>query len=317
MSPIQQPTLAVTLKLWALGAIWGSSFLFTEIAVATLPPLSVAAGRIALATVVVLGTALALGQKLPRAPGEWAAIAGSGLFGIAMPFGLISWGQTEVNSSLAAILMGSGPFAALVLSHIFTRDDRFTLAKVTGLALGFTGVAVLVGDDALHGAARLPAQLAIVAAAFCYAAGGVITRRIAHLPTQMAAGLILLAAAVYTLPLAALFDRPWQAGAGLPGMEALGAVIYLGLASTGLASLIRFQVIRDAGATFMAQVNYLVPLFGVFWAWLFLSQRPPVSAWAALALILAGIHVTRRRRGGAQGRKRRRPPAEDASTFGR
>ncbi|MDX1710151.1 MAG: DMT family transporter [Rhodovibrionaceae bacterium] len=298
MSPIRQPTLADTLRLWALGAIWGSSFLFTEIAVATLPPLSVAAGRIALAACIVLGVAIALGQKLPRSRAEWAAIAGSGLFGIAMPFGLISWGQTEVNSSLAAILMGSGPFAALVLSHIFTRDDRFTAAKLGGLLLGFSGVAVLVGDDVLHGATRLPAQLAIVAAAFCYAAGGVITRRIAHLPTQMAAGLILLSAACYTIPLAVLVDRPWEtAASGAPGLEALGAVIYLGLASTGVASLIRFQVIRDAGATFMAQVNYLVPLFGVFWAWLFLSQRPPLTAWIALALILAGIHVTRRHTG--------------------
>jgi drug/metabolite transporter (DMT)-like permease len=283
--------LVDTLKLWALGAIWGSSFLFTEIAVDTLPPLTVAAGRILLAALVVLCAAFALGQRLPRGRGEWAAIAGTGLFGSALPFGLISWGQTEVSSGLAAILMGSGPFAALALSHVFTRDDRFSLAKVVGLVVGFAGVAILVGSDALSGGGRLLAQLAIVAAAFCYAAGGVITRRIAHLPTQMAAGTILLAAVAYTLPLALLLDRPWRVEVGA---EAAGAVLYLGLASTGLASLIRFQIIREAGATFMAQVNYLVPLFGVFWAWLFLSQTPTWSAWAALALILVGTNVTRR-----------------------
>jgi drug/metabolite transporter (DMT)-like permease len=298
MTAIRPPTLTDTLRLWALGAIWGSSFLFTEVALQSLPPLSVAAGRIALATLVILGVALALGQPLPRGRGVWLAIAGTGLFGSALPFGLISWGQTEVGAGLAAILMGSGPFAALALSHVFTRDDRFSPAKLAGLSIGFAGVAVLVGGDALSGGGRLPQQAAIVAAAFCYAAGGVITRRISHLPTQMAAGTILLCATAFTLPLALWVDRPWRHGLEA---EALGAVIYLGLASTGLASLLRFQVIRDAGATFMAQVNYLVPLFGVFWAWLFLSQSPPLNAWAALALILVGIHVTRRDTGDPQG----------------
>ena len=293
MPPIRQPTTIDTARLFALGAIWGSAFLCIEIALTGFTPLTLATGRIVLAAAALAIAVRLAGRRLPADPRTLGLLAVIGFFNTALPFVLISWGQQHIDSAMAAILMATGPFVALILSHLFTGDDRLSLPKVAGMVLGFAGVAVLVGLDALAGAkAGVLGQLAVMGAAACYALSGVLTRRVAHVPPLVNAATVLITATVYMVPLALLVDRPWQA---MPGGEALLALGFLGLVPTGLAYLLRFQIITAVGATFMSQVSYLVPLFAVFWAWLFLSEVPSVGGWAALALILIGINISRLR----------------------
>jgi drug/metabolite transporter (DMT)-like permease len=299
--PIRAATGRDTFKLVCLGAIWGSAFLCIELALESFSPLAIAALRTVLAAGLLLGVAFAAGLSLPRARRDWALLAVLGLFNATLPFLLISWGQRSIDAGTAAILMGTGPFVALLLNHAFTADDRLTWPKLAGVALGFAGMAGLVG---LEGVASgdtdvLLGQLAVVAAACCYAFSGFLTRHLSHLDPRVSAGSVLLTAAVCLLPAALVLDPPWRI-APTPG--ALAALVFLGLMSSGLAYLLRFQLIRDTGATFMSQVSYLVPVFGVFWAWLFLGQVPGEAAWLALALVLIGIDLSRlwRRRSAAR-----------------
>ena len=293
MPPIRQPAAIDTARLLSLGAIWGSAFLCIEIALTGFAPLTLAAGRIALAALALIMATRLAGIRLPTDARTLRLLAVIGFFNTALPFVLISWGQQHIDSAMAAILMATGPFVALILSHLFTRDDRLTLPKLAGMLMGFAGVALLVGIDAVAGAkAGVLGQLSVMGAAACYALSGVLTRRVAHVPPLANAATVLITATLYMVPLALLVDRPWQAA---PGLEAVLALVFLGLLPTGLAYLLRFQIIAAVGATFMSQVSYLVPLFAVLWGWLFLSEIPATSGWVALALILAGINVSRLR----------------------
>ena len=152
---------------------------------------------------------------------------------------------------------------------------------------------MLVGIDALSGSSETVAgQLAVVAAACCYAFSAILTRRLSGVSALVYSAMTLLTGSLCLLPLALLLDHPWSLS---PPPEAIYALLFLGLVPTALAFLLRFQIVQQVGATFMSMVAYLIPLFAVFWGWLLLSQVPPVRAWLALGLICGGLYVSRLR----------------------
>jgi drug/metabolite transporter (DMT)-like permease len=291
MQPIRQATGLDTVKLLCLGALWGSTFLWIEIALTTFSPLTIVAARIAVGAAILLVVSILAGYGAMPDRRTLLRIAVAGACGSAAPFTLIAWGQQHIPSSTAAVLMGAGPFMALFLSHFFTPDDRFTLPKVVGLLIGFAGLVVLIGPEAVFGVSpTLAGQLAVIAATFAYAIGGVIIRRITGVAAPMAAGLMLASSALYMVPIALIVERPWtltyEAGS-------VFALLALGIGPTALAHFLRVQLIRSVGVTFVAQVNYLIPVFGILWVWIVLWDIPSLRAWIALAFILAGITVVR------------------------
>jgi len=277
-------------KLLALGAIWGSSFMFVSIALEGFAPLAVSSLRVTIGAAVLTVVGLARGEAWPRGARLWFWIAFVGFLNTALPFSLIAIGQQGVAANRAAILMAAAPFATLLLSHVLTHDDRISGAKLAGLTLGVSGVVLIVGLDALTvGGQPLAGQFAIMAAACCYAVSNVLTRKLSHLPPVLGTACFLLTASLYMGPGLLIFGG---GGALSADLRSWAAVIALGAAPTALAYVLRFQLIRDAGSIFMSQVGYLVPVFGVLWAWAVLGEVPAVSALGALLLILLGIRVT-------------------------
>ncbi len=277
-------------KLLTLGAIWGSAFMFIAVALEGFPPLALAALRVLVGAAALTAIGLMLGERWPRGIKVWALIALIGLVNTALPFSLIAFGQTGVAANRAAILMTTVPFVTLLLSHFTSHDDRINAPKLFGLTLGVSGVLLVVGVDALTvGGQSVLGQLSIMGAACCYALSNVLTRRLSHLPPTLGTACFLLTAALYMGPLLVFFWWPEQPPTS---WQPYGAVLALGLAPTALAYVIRFQLIRDVGSTFLSQVGYLVPLFGVLWAWVVLGEVPGLSALGALVLILLGIRVT-------------------------
>ncbi len=277
--------------LLSLATIWSSSFAFIKVAVETVPPLSVAAGRLLLAAVLIVAVTRLRGLKFPREKGLWPKFFAIGLFGNALPFFLISWGEVTIDSGLAAILMAAMPLATLVLAHFFTSDERMNPARVLGVFLGFGGVLVLIGPAALAGLGdEAIRQTAVAGGAVCYAIATVTARRLPRMPLFVSSAGALIASVVLSLPLALLIDRPWALS---PSPESLGAVVVLGLFPTALAMLMYFALLQRTGATFIALNNYLIPSLGVIWGILFLGEALSPRAILALAIILAGIAVTR------------------------
>ncbi|MBK0400855.1 DMT family transporter [Limibaculum sp. M0105] len=278
------------LLLGALSILWGGSFLFVGIAVKTLPPLTVVAARVALAAAALWLFILAGRRAVPKSGAVWASFLGMGLLNNAIPFSLIAFGQTQIAGGLASILNAMTPIFTVLVANALTADERLTPLRAAGVALGFAGVVVMVGWEALGGiGGATMGQLAILGAALSYGLASVFGRRFRRLgvdPVATAAGQVTASSAIL-LPLALLIDRPWALPA--PDAGTIAAVVALGLLSTALAYVLFFRVLAAAGATAISLVTFLIPPSAIVLGWLVLGERLAPQHFAGLGLILAGL----------------------------
>ena len=283
-------TVRALLLLFALAALWAGSFTLIKVAVATMPPFSVAAGRVAIAAIALIGFVYLRGERMAAPVRIWGLLIWIGLLGSSAPFALIHWGETHIDSGLAAILMAIVPLFTVLIAHAFTRAERLSVGKLAGILMGLAGVVLLVGVDAVAGlGAHAVAELAIVVAALSYAVTNVLSLGLhAQSPAVSSAG-SMVTAVLFSVPAAFIFESPWQLTPSLSAILVVGA---LGLFATALAWVIYFHLVRTMGATFTALTNYILPPLGVLWGMLFLAERPGTNAYLALGLILAGIAIT-------------------------
>jgi drug/metabolite transporter (DMT)-like permease len=290
-STLRPPGAADFGLLLVLALTWGSSFWFIKWAVPTVPPLSLAVGRIAIGAALLLIIARAKGQELPRDLGLWGRMVFLGIIGNSLPFFLIAWGEQYTPSNLAAILMATIPSFVIVLAHFYTHDEPMTLGKGLGALLGFAGVLALIGVDALKGLGDVViGQIAILAGAFSYSLYGINAKRLPPLGSEMLVGTILLAGLVPILPIWLIIDQPWTLA---PDAKGWFSVAWLGLLSTGAGNLLFFLLLRRVGAGFGSFNNYLVPLMGLGWGYVLGRETASWNALVALVLILTGLALAR------------------------
>ncbi|WP_433989505.1 hypothetical protein SuNHUV7_00340 (plasmid) [Pseudoseohaeicola sp. NH-UV-7] len=286
-------------KLVLLGMIWGASFMFVSVALNGFAPISVAAARISIGALTLYIMIRALGVSLPdwSAPqgrAIWAAAAAMGLFSNALPFTLLSWGQTYVASGFAGVCMAVVPLFVLPLAHFFVPGEHMTLRRGISFLIGFSGVIVLIGLDAFQSIGsdyEALARVACLGAALCYAIGAIVTRLCPATNMLSLSAAAMLCAAVMIVPVAL-----WQEGVpARPDTLSLAAILYLGLLPTALAQILLVQVIRDAGPSFLSMVNYQVPVWSVLFGALLLNEVLPPQLLISLALILGGLLLSRKR----------------------
>jgi drug/metabolite transporter (DMT)-like permease len=279
--------------LLALVAMWGSSFLFNKIAVASVPPATVVAARLTLGALTLVMLVYARGLRLPPFGRIWGAYAVLGVVGNALPFYLIAWGQQFVASALAGILIAAMPLATLVLAHFVVQGERMTLNRAAGFLLGFAGIVLLMEPAAVAGlggaTVEILAQLAILWGALCYSANSVLARLLVKTDFLCAATGTLLVAAALMLPIALIYDVPWTLH---PDTASVASIVWLGIGPTAIATICYFALISSAGPTFMSLVNYLSPAVAVFLGVTLLGEKPGVAAYTGLALILFGIAIS-------------------------
>lgn len=277
--------------LATLAAFWGGSFMLIKLALDAFTPAQLTASRLMLAAIVLGVVARWYGEALRLGARDLIFVALVGLFGNALPFVLISWGETTVDAGLAAILMGIMPLATLVMAHVFAGEQTLNAAKIAGVCLGLAGLVVLVGPHVLGQIGRQGlAQLAILAAALSYGVSAILSKQLLHLPRRVAGAAVVGAGAAMALALAVLEGGPVPVDVSA---RSLAAVLLLAAFPTALAAILVFVVLERQGAGFFGLVNLLVPLFGVAWAFLVLGEVPGPSALLALVLILGGIATTR------------------------
>lgn len=310
-SPVTRATQRDILALIILSLIWGSSFALVKIAVDDIPPLTVAAGRIALGALLLLAVQAVVGPPLadllrPPAPASgpvsesvmrrWRQFLILGMLGNGIPFALIGYGETRIGSGLAAILIGTMPLFTLLFAHLFAVERGLSGRAWAGIALGFAGLLVLIGPAALadlraSSGLGVAAQLAIVLAGASYAATAVYGRVLSlAMPISVVAAGSMTASALVMVPLALAIERPWQL---TPDTDAVLAVAALGLGATAFASLVYFRLLRSAGPTFASLVNYLIPAFGFALGVVWLGEPVSARELAALALILTAVGLVR------------------------
>jgi drug/metabolite transporter (DMT)-like permease len=204
----------------------------------------------------------------------------------AIPFSLICWGQTHIESGLAAILNAMTPIFTVLAAHA-AGQERLTLRRVAGVALGFLGVAVLIGPASLgHLDPTNLAEIAVLLAAVSYAAASIWGRRLRELPIEVAAAGMLGGSTLLLLPLALLLEHPWRI---TPTPASLAALAALGALSTALAYLLYFRLLRRVGPTNLALVTFLLPIVALALGAVFLGEHVEMRDLAGLALILLGL----------------------------
>jgi drug/metabolite transporter (DMT)-like permease len=281
------------LLLFALVAMWGSAFMMTGIAVRGFAPAPLVTIRLILAALLLAGFVLIRGQRFPSSPRFWLFSVLISLAGNCVPFWLISFGQQRVDSSLAGILMGLMPLTTMVLAHFFVRGERLNPVKATGFLVGFAGLVLLIGPQALlqmHGqGTELVYQLAILGGALCYAINAILARHRPRADPLVAAAGVMLAGSLMMLPIggpaapAALTSAP---------AAPFAAMIALSLIATALATVVFLKLVTIAGPSFTSFMNYLIPVWALLMGVTFMGERPRPTVLLALALILGGIALS-------------------------
>ncbi|HZD26558.1 MAG TPA: DMT family transporter [Alphaproteobacteria bacterium] len=285
--------------LATLGLCWGSNFLAIKVAVTEIPPATLTLGRLAIAAAILLLVLKAKRVAWPSRPRVWTHLAAVAVAGNALPYGLIAWSEVFVDSQLAAILIAATPLLTIILAHLTLADEPLTARRLGGVSLGFAGVVVLIGVDALTGlGSDLLAQLGLLGAASSFAVSGIVARRMPATPADASALGVTGISTLILFPVAAASDAMT---APAPGWAALLAMLWLGVVSTALAMLTYFKLVASAGPTFVSLANYLVPLLALGLGGALLGERPSWNMALALVLILAGVFLTggRLRQGGA------------------
>jgi len=262
---------------WGLIALqsmlWGSSYFFIAVAQPELPAFTIAALRSLPAAAALLLIVLPLGYRLPATLAEWRLFIAFAAFNSVLPFLLIVWGQSRATGGMAAILNATAPLFGIVLAHFLTHDERLSWSKTAGILVGIAGVAILVGYDAVAGeSADLMARLALLAAPFCYVMANIfVRRRLGHYPPFVIAVVQMVGSMLVTFPLALAIDQPWALPA--PSLQALGAIVGMGVLGSALASLCHFTVLQRAGATNASLVTLIIPLTPILLGGIFLGER--------------------------------------------
>lgn len=285
-----RPTPADWLLLVLLVVLWGSAFGLTDVALAGFSPMQLVTGRLWIGAAFLMAVVVARGDSVPRRPAEWRAILAMAMLGNALPFFLISWGQQRVPSGLTGILMAVMPLVVLVLAHFLVPGERLSRWRVSGFLLGFTGIVLLTGPDAM-GAVRgegtaLASQLAVLGGAVCYGLNLIIARRSPPMPAAVVAGWVVLSSAIISTVATVLNGPLWPGDADTHSMLSVAA---LGVLSTGVATMAYFRVVARAGATFLSLINYLIPVWAVVLGAAVLGEALSLRAIVALAVILLGV----------------------------
>jgi drug/metabolite transporter (DMT)-like permease len=267
-----------------LAAFWGASYLFIKVALEDdVPPAFIVFARTALAALVLFPLAASRGA-LGGLRGQLGAITVLAAIQVAAPFMLITLGERELSSSLTGILVATAPIFTFLLAFALEGEDRAGALSLVGVGIGLAGVALLLGIDAGGGTAALVGGLMVILASFGYGLGSwFLKRRIDGVePAGVVAG-TMTATALMTLPIAAI-DPPDS----VPGLDAIGSLVALGLFGTGIAFIIYYTLIATEGPARASLVAYVAPGFSVVYGVVLLDESFTLATAAGLILIVGG-----------------------------
>jgi drug/metabolite transporter (DMT)-like permease len=273
--------------LLALATVWGASYTFIKIGVATIPPVTLIAARTLIAGCILLAIIRWRGLSLPRDPAVWRRFLIQACLNSVIPFTLIAWAEQTVDAGLATILNSTSPIFAFLLTVALTRHEPVSARKLFGVAAGVCGICLIIGVQALDGLGReLWAQSAIVAATVCYAVAAIFGRSFKGLePIMPAAGSLLCGAAIL-VPISLFADRPWTLA---PSPQSVAALLGLSVISTALAFVIYFRLVHTLGSVGTTAQAYLRVPIGVAIGVVFLGETLTSTAWVGLVCVIIGV----------------------------
>ncbi|MFI9782969.1 DMT family transporter [Kitasatospora sp. NPDC051984] len=292
-APGSRPRLDWRIRFAALALVWGLSFLFVKVSGEAFAPLQVAFARVAFGAITMLAVAAVKREALPRRPGLWLHLGAAAFLLNALPFTLFAYSEERITSALAGICNATTPLFTLLVAVSALPGERPTRNRLAGMAVGFLGVLVVFGIwKGIDAGDPVGAGLAL-AAALSMGAGWVYVRRFltdsghssaALCAAQLSAGAVELA---LVTPLITSLPQAFPPGPTL-------SLVVLGALGTGIAFLIQYGLVRDAGATVASMVTYLVPIVSTVAGVLVLGESIDWHQPVGAMVILAGAALSQR-----------------------
>ena len=278
--------------LLLLGTIWGTSFLFIKIIVSEVPPMTLVAGRLGVAALLMWLIVRLRRTQIRQDRTLWRTFAVVGLLNGALPYYLISWGEQFIPSGWAALLQATTPIFTILLAHFITEDDRITPQKLAGVVLGFGGVGILMWPELQSGlGAPVLGMLAIVGSSLSYAFASIYARsRLSDQSPMIAAAGQFTMGFGYILPLALVIEAPWTI---TPSTRAILSWATLALLGTVIAYTIYYELLNRTNATFTTMVTYIVPINGLLLGAVVLNETLSPVLLLSLGLVLGGVLLVR------------------------
>src|SRR3954452_19971084 len=270
-----------------LATLWGASYTFIKLGVATIPPLTLIAARTLIAGMLLLIIMRWRGIRLPGDAATWWRFLFQACLNSVIPFTLIAWAERSLDAALATILNSPSPIFTFVLTAAITRHEPATPRKLFGVLAGMIGICLIVGVQALGGLGeQFAAQIATVFGPICYAGAAIFSRGFKGLdPMAPAAGSMICGAAIL-IPVSLVVDRPWTLA---PSTNSLLALLGLAVFSTALAFVIYFRLIQTLGSVGTTAQAYLRVPIGVAIGVLFLRETLTSTAWVGLGCSVIGV----------------------------
>lgn len=278
-----QPRWTEFALLGLLALFWGSSYLWINLGLTDMGPVTLIAFRVSIAALVLVAYVLATGQTLPKSPGMWGLLTVQSFLNSFGAWTLLAWGQQFVASGLAGILNSMSPVFVFFITLFVTRHEAVTTRKFVGACLGVTGITLIMGPDALQGLGdQVLAQLAILCGSLMYGCAAIFGKRFAGLPASVTAASTMLVASLLMWPAAFWFEDPLLLR---PGTTTVFAILMLSVFGTAGALLLYFRLVVTLGSMGVASQGFLRIGVSVLLGILFLGEN--LSGLVMLGLIAA------------------------------
>ena len=271
-----------------LAVIWGSSFFNIKIATYSYDPITLALVRVIFASIPLLLICKLRKIKIEAFTENWKWYALIGLFNIAIPFVLIAIGTAKINSYLAAILMSTTPLSGSILAHFFTKNEKLSFYKSTGVLIGFSGIILLFFDKVIINSENYIYALITILGSTFYCIGGLLTLKLKNKKNENVTTSTTLWSVLFLLPFSLILESPWNSE---PTIASTLSLLYLGVIATGFAWLIRFRILTVNGLVFQTQVAYLIPIFGIIFGYFLMNEIITWRVLISLVIILIGIYI--------------------------
>ena len=291
MNRIARPGPLDFLLLALVSIIWGSAFVAMKVAVLDVGAMWTATMRVVVGFAALLPFFFLMQRQFPANNKTWFLIALIASLNMVVPFIMISWAMKHIEAGVGSLLLGTTPFMAMVLTHFFTDDEKINRMKLIAVFLAVSGIAVLVGQDAVYGlkSSAVLAQLAIIAAGGCYVTAGLFMRSVDMKPVAFTTLALGVGSAMLVLVSTISVGLPQE----MPTMPTVWALLWLGLFPTGLAYVMRFYLVKRVGVSTFALAMNTVPIFGIILGALLLGEIVEWTTLAALGLVICGLMVAR------------------------
>ena len=287
----QNNSIKNILLFFALCCCWGPSFLFMKIAVEFIPPITIAAVRVSIAAIFLYLILKIQKINLPKFSIDWKHFAVMGFFSCALPFSFFSISEKYIDSSFASILNGTTPLFTILIAHFYTFDDRLNVRKIIGSIIGFVGLIILVAPSLFMAKAEFFGIVLAIIAAASYAVGFVYAKKnISGFQPLIVPTAQLILSALFLLPIAFILEDPFAIK--YISMPAIFSMLAISIGGSALAFIIFYKLIAATSATYVAAINYVLPIFGVVLGVIILHEQITWNIYFGSAIIFLGIILT-------------------------